>query len=203
MFTTIFFNLNIRSRPGRPPKRHPLERENHSPSLNSDTLNANKNSNNNNTQNGFSKSELNNALKKKLSDATSQKLESSKNHQNENAKLNCNEAISIKMDNTLVSSCSSSTSPFSSFTNSSSSSSSSSLSSSDENFVKSQQKHQPNVEIHGIESEHGQKYLGMGLGNLPFSLLNFTEKFPHQSIPFNSDKKNSKYFFFDEFILEL
>jgi hypothetical protein len=29
----------------------------------------------------------------------------------------------------------------------------------------------------------------MGLGNLPFSLLNFPEKFPHQSIPFNSDKK--------------
>jgi len=141
-------------------------------------LNTNKNTN----EYGLTKNEL----KKKLVVVTSQKLEINKNHSNQNSKFKSNEGIGIRMENTLVASSPSSTSPFSSFTNSSSSSSSSS--SLDDTYANLKQKNQTNIQSQETESEQITKYTG-------FSIFNGSEKFHNQSMAFHSDKKMSKYFF--------
>lgn len=142
-------------------------------------MKPNKNNSNNSSENGLTKSEL----RKKLASEASQKLELNKNFSNQNSILN--ESISIRMENTLISSSPSSTSPFSSFTNSSSSSSS------EDNYVNMKQNKVQNQEN---ETDYNSKYLGMGMS--PFSLLNGHEKMYAQSTGFNSNIKLSKYICF-------
>ena len=154
--------LKIRSRPGRPPKRHPLERENHSPSHNNSSSN---------------KLELSLNVKNKSSDSTSQRLETTKKYFHQNTKLNGNDAINVAIENSAITS--SSTSPFSILTNSSSSPSS------DEHYSSQQQKNLISNQNQGNEQE--KQYFSTN--------SNAQERFyAKQTLNFHPDQKISKFF---------